>query len=143
MRDEEIRFMESLCVRSALSLHDFCYKLSKGLDLPNFEYDAENESEWGWVEIDNIEINVSLPYELGKLQEWDESTPEDCKFGILLIVSDSASLAWNLTWSLEEFVPEFAQSIANVIGSDVYHHRTWLAPGENIQRNRIYSPANA
>jgi hypothetical protein len=72
MKDEEIRFIENLCTTTVLSLEEFCGKLSKELDLPDFEHDAENETEWGWVEIDHIEINVSRPYEPGKLQEWDE-----------------------------------------------------------------------
>jgi len=144
MKDEEIRLMENLCLGSALSLEDLCHKLSKSFGLPRFEFDAENESEWGWVQVENIEINVSRPLESGTLQDWDASTPEDCNFSILLIVSNSAPVIWDVKWSLKEFVPEFAQRIANVIGSDVYHHRTWRAPGENIQRNRIYnSPANA
>lgn len=143
MKDEEIRFMECLSMKANLTLEDFCEKLSKDMDLPRFEYDAENESEWGWVQIDNIEINVSRPYELGKLQEWDDTTPENCNFGILLVVSNSAPLAWNLEWSYEVLVPEYAQRIANVIGSNVYYHRTWAATGKNIRRNLVYTPTNA
>jgi hypothetical protein len=142
MKDEEIRFIENLCTTSTLSLEEFCDKLSKELALPDFEYDAENETEWGWVEIDHIEINVSRPYESGKLQDWDESAPPDCNFGISLVVANNAPTAWNSMWSLEELVPKFAQRIANVIDKSVYHHRTWLAPGDNIRRVGVYSPVS-
>jgi hypothetical protein len=132
--------MECLAVEANVTLRDFCDKLSQGLNLPKFEYDAENENEWGWTQINNIEINVSHPYVAGKLQEWDESTPKNCNFGILLIISNNAPLSWDLDWSLKEFVPNYAQKIANIVNTNVYCHRAWVAPGRNKKRNIIYHP---
>ncbi len=74
--------MEHLAIHSQLDLTDFCRKLSILLNLPDFRFDSENETEWGEAKNEYLIINVSRPYEKGTLQEWDNTVPAGCNFGI-------------------------------------------------------------
>jgi hypothetical protein len=142
--DTSERFLDHLAVEVDLSLEDFCHKLSKGLGLPEFVYDGENETEWGEAQLGHINFNVSRPYEEGKLQEWDETVPQGCNFGISISISNEAPWKWDVAWSYNTLIPKYAQIIANVIGCNVFHHRTLrLIPmRQNIKRNIRYSPNN-
>jgi hypothetical protein len=68
-----IRLMEFLALDSPLSLEEFCHIFRRLFGLPEFKYDCENETEWGLVEHEGIEYNVSRPYERGTLEDWDGS----------------------------------------------------------------------
>ena len=90
--------MEHLAVDCPLSLQEFCSAMQQRLNLSKFEFDFENETEWGLVESEGIEYNVSRPYERGTLQEWDETVPAGCNFGISLEVSEECPLEQNIEW---------------------------------------------
>lgn len=117
--------MEHLAINSNLSLLDFCKRLSALLDLPSFEFDSENETEWGKSEKGDLIINVSRPYQKGTLQEWDDTVPEGCNFGIS-VIKQNIDVAE---------IKRFSKLIADEFKSSVYYHRTWLEPGKNIKRN--------
>jgi hypothetical protein len=135
------RVLEHLATKADLSLEDFCTKLKEGLNLPQFECNAENETEWGLAQIGDFEINISRPYTLGTLQEWDSSTPEGCNFAVLLIVSETAPLEQDAEWTSKELVPRYAQMIANIIGSDVYHHSVWAKGKFSTRTLTTYGPS--
>src|SRR5262245_26623931 len=103
MEFDRIRLMEHLAVDCPLSLQEFCDAMQRRFGLPAFEFDSENETEWGLVEHEGIEYNVSRPYERGTLEEWDGSGT----FGVTLMLSQDCRL-----------------SLADVVGRRVYHHRT-------------------
>jgi hypothetical protein len=75
-----IRLMECLALDSRLSLEELCDVFRRLFRLPEFGYDCENETEWGLVEHEGIEYNVSRPYERATLEEWDGSVPVGCNF---------------------------------------------------------------
>ncbi len=66
---------EHLAFHSNLELEPLCAAIQKALDLPAFQLDAENETAWGFARREGVEYNVSMPYEDGTLQAWDESVP--------------------------------------------------------------------
>jgi len=135
----QIRLMELLALDSPLSLEEFCDVLRRLLGLPEFKYDFENETEWGLVEHENIEYNVSRPFHRGTLEEWDGLTPVGCNFGISLIVSEECSPDQDSVWSLATLVPQVGQSLADRLGTKVYHHRSCFG-GENVRRKRVFRP---
>ncbi|MCL4301448.1 MAG: hypothetical protein KJ077_37455 [Anaerolineae bacterium] len=138
------RSLDYLAVEVDLGLEEFCDKLRQGLGLPEFVYDGENETEWGEAHLGHISFNVSRPYEEGKLQEWDQTVPLGCNFGISITISNEAPWKWDIAWSYNTLIPKCAQIIANVIGSNVFYHRTLrLTPiRQNIKRSIRYSPDN-
>ena len=117
--------MEHLALYSGLNLKDFCSRLTYLLDLQDFEFDSENETEWGKSQKDGFIINISRPFEIGTLQNWDDSVPDKCNFGISI---DEKNI--DLTK-----VKDIGQLIADELKTSVYHHRTWIEPGKNIKRN--------
>ncbi len=134
---------EHLALESSLSLFDFCSRFQKVIDLPPFQYDSENRTEWGWVEVSGLEYNISRPYTQGTLHEWDESVPIQCTFGISLIVKDGDVFLSNMDWLEEKKVRFVAQAMANEFKTTVYHHRTWSRPGKNTYRSQQYYPEMA
>ena len=116
--------MEHLAIHSQLNLTDFCRKLSILLNLPDFQFDSENETEWGEAKSEYLIINVSRPYEKGTLQEWDDTVPAGCNFGISITKKSI---------ELNEII-RIGKLIANEFKSSVYYHRTWVEPGNNIKR---------
>jgi hypothetical protein len=136
----EIRFMEHLATDSPLSLREFCAGMQRQLGLPDFAFDAENETEWGLVVREGVEYNVSRPYERGTLEEWDGSVPVGCNFGVTLKVSHECPANQDTAWSLTNLVPPIAQGLADFLGRRVYHHRTWVKVGESRIRKQVFSP---
>lgn len=128
---DEVKLMEHLAVKSNLSLIEFCEKFISILGLPKMKFDAENETEWASVEVEGIEYNVSRPYEKGTLQQWDDSVPSDCNFGISLIFKSKE------TKQIESnrFAKQVSKLLAEGMKTDIYFHRTWLGPGKNEVRN--------
>ncbi len=92
--------------------------------MPDFVFDYENETEWGESQKVNLTINVSRPFEIGTLQEWDDTVPDKCNFGISITKENI---------DLNE-IRRIGQLIADEFGSTVYYHRTWIEPGKNIKR---------
>lgn len=92
--------------------------------MPDFEFDYENETEWGESQKDNLTINVSRPFEIGTLRECDDTVPSECNFGISITKENI---------KLNE-VKQISQLIADEFKSTVYYHRTWIKPGKNIKR---------
>src|SRR5262245_48017294 len=131
MEPERTRFMEHLAASCPLSLREFCDAVKRRLELPEFEFDSENETEWGLVEQDGIEYNVSRPYKRGTLEEWDSTVPKGCNFGVTLVVTDDGPPDRTPDWSARELVPRVGQALADLLGVEVTHHRTWLGIGRN------------
>lgn len=140
MEVSRIRFMECFVVDCPLLLQEFCYSIQQRFELPDFEFDWENETEWGLVEYEGIEYNLSRPFERGTLQEWDESVPAGCNFAITLSVSQERLPEQNVEWSSAELVPKIGQALADLFERQVYHHRTWLGVGNNLTRKQVFYP---
>ena len=141
MEFDQIRFMEHLALDCRLSLHNFCEAMQRRFELPTFEFDAENETAWGLVEHKGIEYNVSRPYKRGTLHEWDDSVPEDCNFGVILMVSRECPPSQNPDWSLADLVPNISQGLANLFRCRVYHHRTRINGSSDVLRTGIFEPS--
>jgi hypothetical protein len=140
MEFNRVRFMELLAIDCPLSLQKFCDAMQREFGLPDFTFDFENETEWGLVEHEGVEYNVSRPYERGTLEEWDGSVPAGCNLGITLMVSQDCPPGQDAEWSSAELVPLIAQGLADLLGRRVYHHRSWLGTGENLTRKRVFHP---
>ncbi len=116
--------MEHLALHSDLELEQFCECLESIFSLPKFQYDSENETEWGQSYKGELSINVSRPFKEGTLTEWDNTVPQGCNFGITLNKHGI---------QLEEIL-EIGQLIANKFRETVFYHRTWEGPEKNIKR---------
>ncbi len=92
--------------------------------------------------LENVEYNVSRPYQVGTLQSWDDSVPAGCNFGISLILL-RGHLHPNHEWALENLVHPVAQAIADEFVVPVHYHRTWLGVGRNVARNGLFAPSRA
>ena len=132
--------MEHLAVDCSLSLREFCEKMRRLFRLPEFEFDFEDKTEWGWVVHEGVEYNVSRPYKRGILEELDSSVPVGCNIGISLMVSQERPQSQGAGWSSADLVPQVGQGLANLLGRRVYHHRTWVRVGENVIRNGVFIP---
>ena len=135
--------MEHLAVEIPLSLLAFCERCRLILNLPEFTYASENETEWGVAQMHDSEFNISRPYQLGTLQEWDNTVPDGCNFGISLILYDTHPHAHDHDWALANLVAPAAQGIANELNVAVHYHRTWLGPGQNVSRRNTFHPIKA
>jgi hypothetical protein len=142
MEFDRIRFMEKLAVDCPLSLQEFCDTMQRQFGLPDFEFDCENENEWGLVEHEGIEYNVSRPYERGTLEEWDGSVPVGCNFGVILMVFKDCPPGQDAEWSPAELVSKVGQDLADLLWQRVYHHRSWAKAGENVTRKRVFHPSS-
>ena len=125
---ENIEIFEHLAVKSNLGLKDFFDKLCEEVELYDIEYDFENETEWYKAyDIDNIEINVSRPYQIETLHEWDETVPVGCNFGISLLSSKDLfeydEMKYNKNYVLNYLIPKYKNAIKKTSNSDVYYHR--------------------
>jgi hypothetical protein len=132
--------IEHLALEIPISLRAFCECCRKILDLPDFTYDSDNETEWGIAQLQDCEFNVSRPYELGTLQEWDDSVPDGCNTGISLIVDDSHPHGHDHHWAFSHLVAPHAQRLANEFNILVHFHRTWFGPGNNVARSTSFHP---
>lgn len=133
MQPDQIKRQEHLAIYSPLGLQDFCAKFKTSLELPEMHFEFENETEWGVLEFENIEYNVSRPFEKGTLQEWDDSTPADCNYGITLAIHKNHPSANDSEWVNENLVAYVANQLVRTFKTPVYYHRTWLG----IDRNEI------
>jgi hypothetical protein len=104
MNHEDIQFMEHMAIKSMLSLDAFCEVAQKALGLPKFEYDAENETEWGIAVKDGVEYNISRPYKAETLRTWDPTVPHGCNFGLILIFPKDLATTIQASAALVEHV---------------------------------------
>ena len=79
---DNVAWHEHLAFHAELDLEPLCGVIRAALDLPPFEFGSENETEWGLCVLDRVEYNVSMPYEDGTLQAWDDTVPDGCNVGI-------------------------------------------------------------
>jgi len=122
--------MEHLALKSELGLKELCDLLYSIFNMLPFVFDFENETEWGESEFNGIKFNVSRPFEEGTLQEWDDSVPDGCNFGIAL----SCDTAQNIP------IPDISSKIANELRTKVIHRRTWIGPIKNVKKAALYEP---
>ncbi|MBL7998108.1 MAG: hypothetical protein JNL32_05665 [Candidatus Kapabacteria bacterium] len=142
MRADQTKRQEHLSLYSPLELGDFCAKFKTSLGLPEMHLEAENETEWGLIEFENIEYNVSRPYEKGTLQEWDDSTPPDCNFGIVLSIHKNHPSANDTKWINDNLVAVVANRLASTFETTVYYHRTWFGIDKNDIKNITFNTNN-
>ena len=136
----QIAMMEHLALATPLTLRAFCNQCQQLLGLPEFRFDSENETEWGVVEKQGVQYNISRPYQIGTLQEWDDTVPDGCNFGISLILNQAHDNAKDYEWAYKHLVSPVAQKIADEFHIPVHYHRTWLAIGNNKSRNETFYP---
>lgn len=122
------RIFEHIAFKSELSLKDFMDNLCKEIHLFDIKYDYENETEWYIAyDIDNIEVNISRPYEENTLNEWDNSVPLGYNFGISLISSrpdfEYCESKYNENYVLKELIPKYIKIIQKITNHEVKYHR--------------------
>jgi len=140
MQLNRISIIESLAINCSLSLKQFCKAMQKHFGLPDFNFDFENETEWGCVEVNGIEYNISRPYKAEILREWDETVPQGCNFSVSLEVSQEFLKGKESKSELSDLLIRIGQGVADLFNRDVYYHRTWLGVGNNVTRNQIFHP---
>ena len=133
-----IMIQEHLAFQSNAGLEEICGVLQQTLNVEEFLFDRENETEWGKVRFRGIELNVSKPYENGALQEWDNSVPMGCNFGVVLTFKNKTKKE-----DRESQVDQLGEAIAAVLERPVYYHRTWLGPGKNVSQQKEYPERGA
>jgi hypothetical protein len=143
MKSEDVLLSEHLAFDADLSLDAFCASLRTSLGLPPFEFDADNETEWGLVTFDFIEFNIPRPFKAGTLHQWDKMVPPECNFGVALSVSRNHPTINDGQKSFEKLVLFYAPKIVEIIGTPVYYHRTWFGSGQNLEQNKKFYPDSA
>lgn len=142
MHPHQTKRQEHLALYSPLGLEDFCAKFKTSLRLPEMCFGNENETEWGVIEFENIEYNISRPFESGTLQEWDNSTPRDCNFGITLSIHKNHPSANDPKWINDNLVVVVATRLANTFKTPVHYHRTWFGIDRNEIKNITFETDN-
>ena len=115
---------EHICLRSNLDLKSFGEQFQKVLAIPKMEYDFENETEWLTVDVNGFNYNISRPYEEGTLQQWDDTTPNDCNFGIVFSIHKDHPYVLDNIW-VDNMVADMCQQLARTFNTTVYHHRSF------------------
>jgi hypothetical protein len=138
MHPEDVRLMEHMALSTPLSLEEFCAIAQRVLELPAFELNAENETEWGIAGKDGVEYNVCRPFTDGRLKDWDATCPEGSNFGLILAFPRSSSATPETS---EPVVSAVASKLAAAFATPVVHHRTWLGPETSLARSAKYQPA--
>ncbi len=133
---EAIQRLEHICLKSDLDLLTFGEKFQKTLTLPIMKHDHENETEWLAIDRDGINYNISKPYEEGTLQEWDDTTPESCNFGIVLSLHKEHPLVQDNLW-VDNMVANVCRQIAKTFNTVVYHHRSFTFGIDKSQKKSI------
>ncbi len=137
---EVIKRLEHICLKSDLDLHPFGEKFVTALSLPKMEYDFENETEWLTINAGEFNYNISRPYEEGTLQEWDDTAPQGCNFGIALSIYKNNPLVHNNAW-FDKTVADICGQLARTFNTTVYHHRTFtFGVNKNERKNSIFNP---
>ncbi len=116
MSQVSYRVREKLWVTAPIELETFCNQLSSELELPAFNFDAENIYEWGITKIEHghLEVNISRKHHHGEIL-FNEP------IHILLLVENTAPLSYDSEWVRKNLVPVYGQAIANLTGQNTYH----------------------
>ena len=117
---------ENLAFLSDRDLEPLCEAIRAALDLPPFAFGSENATEWGLVVVDGVEYNVSMPYEAGTLQEWDDTVPSWCNAGMTLLVAKDHPRAADPEWVVTTLVRGVGERLATALDRPIVHHRTSL-----------------
>ena len=117
-----------------LSLKEFCDQFSSVLSLPEMTFITEDETESAEVNFNGIDYNISKPYKIGTLNEWDDNVPKEHNFGIVLSI-DKANTDFNNT-KLEAI----ANVIATNFNTDLLYYRTWFSNGFSTEKVHIFTP---
>ena len=136
MEIQTIKRLEHVALRSDLDLKTFGEKFQNALTLPPMEYDYENETEWLDIDHQGINYNISRPYEEGTLQEWDDTTPEGCNFGIVLGIHKDHPHVFGDTW-VDNTIANICRQLAKAFHTLVYHHRTFTFGIDVSERKNI------
>ena len=136
MDTDVIRRLERICLKSDLDLTGFGEKFQNVLTIPEMEYAHENETEWLEIDLDGINYNISRPYEEGTLQEWDDTTPEGCNFGIVLSIHKDHPSVLDNTW-VENMVATICKQLATTFNTTVYHHRSFIFGVNKNERKMV------
>ena len=141
MQMELIKRLEHITLRSELDLKSFSEKFITALGLPQLNYDSENETEWGNIEYNGINYNISRPYEEGTLQEWDDTTPIGCNFGITLGITKQNAFADDEECIFDNLIAKVCNLLATTFNASVYYHRTHIiGTHKNVQRSLTFRP---
>jgi hypothetical protein len=138
MDPSRVARMEHLALETRLALTTLCERVRQEFALPEFQFDHENDTEWGWSELDAIEYNVSRPYRRETLGGWDSSVPAGCNVAICLTLSTAHPRCDDEEWILGSLVASVGSRLHDVMGAPVHHHRTWLKAG-NVSRSTVFS----
>ncbi len=134
MEIEQIKRIEHFALTIEIGLVEFCDRFQSLFELPKMTSDHENETEWAEIDCNGINYNISRPYDMGKLTEWDPTVPEKCNFGISLGISKSAPNCNEIE------INRIGNLLSTEFKTNIYYHRTWLSIGKNKKRNLIFEP---
>ena len=140
---EGVAWHEHLAFHSDLELEALCDAIRAALGLPPFEFGSENETEWGLIVHDGVEYNVSMPYEDGTLQAWDDTVPGLCNVGMTLLVSMQHPHAGDHDWVVATLVRGVGEGLAAALGRPIVYHRTstlQAIDGEGFHPHVFVSP---
>ena len=136
MDTDDIKRLERVCLKSDLNLPGFGEKFQNVLAVPKMEYDNESEAEWLEIDVDGFNYNISRPYKVGTLQEWDDTTPEGCNFGIDISIHKDHPSVLDNTW-VEDRVATVCKQLATAFNTTVYHHRSFIFGINKSERKRV------
>src|SRR5262245_39912891 len=119
-------WIEHLAFHSDRDLEPLCASVRAALDLPPFEFGSENQTEWGLVVVDGVEYNVSMPYDDGTLQAWDDTVPDWCNVGMSLLVAKDHPCAGDPAWVVTTLVRGVGECLAAALNRPIAYHRTSL-----------------
>src|SRR5262245_21797893 len=131
-------WLEHLAFHSDRDLEPLCEQIRAALDLPPFEFGSENETEWGLVVVDGVEYNVSMPYEDGTLQKWDDTVPDWCDAGMSLFVAKDHPRAGDPAWVVTALVRAVGERLAAALDRPIVYHRTSLPMGHDGFRPHVF-----
>jgi hypothetical protein len=129
MEQSRVGRLEHFALQTQLSLKALCARIQDEFALPEFQFGCENETEWGWSELDGIEYNVSRPYQSKTLRSWDSSVPEGCNVGISIMLAKEHPRCNDSDWILESLVPAVGKRLNKALATAIHHHRSWLGVG--------------
>jgi hypothetical protein len=132
--------VERLAFHSELGIEPLCAAIQRALALPPFQFDAENETAWGACHHDGVEYNISMPYEDGTLQEWDETVPGGCNVGLSLLIDDDHPRAGDPGWLVGTLVRSVGERLAAALGRTLVHHRTSASLDGDAFHPHVFEP---
>jgi hypothetical protein len=136
--DESVAVHEHLAFHSPIDLQPLCDAVRMALDLPAFEFGSEGENAWGLCRHQGVEYNLSMPPELGMLQEWDDTVPGWCNVGLTLLVFGQHPHADDPYWIVTTLVRGVGERLAATLKRPVVYHRTSLPVGGGKFRPHVF-----